>query len=377
LSSVPLTPEEKSRYSRHLLLREVGVVGQERLKGSSVLCVGAGGLGSPVLLYLAAAGVGRIGVIDFDAVEDSNLQRQVLYGTADVGESKAVTAGERVNALNPRVQVDVYNEALTVENVLERIEPYDLVIDGTDNFPTRYLVSDACEMLGRPYVYGSIYKFEGQVSVFGLPNGPRYRDLFPTPPLSGTVPSCGEAGVLGVLPGVIGVLQATEALKILLGLGSNLSGRLLLYDALAMTFREIGIRRDPDRPPVTSLVESNAGCRVEDPLQESRMYTQISVEDLKTRLDDGWTPFVLDVRWAHEAEIASLPFVDRLHPFDQVMDIADDLPKDRDLVVSCRSGGRSAKACMTLAALGFTRLYNLEGGIGAWSDRIDPSIPKY
>ena len=380
LSQGTFSREELHRYSRHLLLEDVGIAGQERLKGSSVLCVGAGGLGSPVLMYLAAAGVGRIGIVDFDKVDLSNLQRQILFHAGEVGLPKVEQARKRLESLNPNLTIEVFNESISRDNVLARVSEYDVVVDGTDNFPTRYLVADACEILQVPYVYGSVFKFEGQVSVFNFQGGPAYRDLYPNPPVPGSVPSCGEAGVLGVLPGVIGVLQATETLKILLGKGTTLSGRLLMYDALSMGFHEIRIRKDPNRSPVTSLHEVEGFCEAQEQTRSSKggdMYTKLSVEELKSRREEGWSPYVLDVRWEHEAEIATLPFVDRLHPHDQVQAIASELPRDREIVVTCRSGGRSARACMVLAQLGFTQLYNLEGGILAWSARIDPSIPQY
>lgn len=380
MTTTSLNQNEIQRYSRHLLLSEFGVEGQMRLKAASVLCIGAGGLGSPALLYLAAAGVGRIGIIDFDAVDISNLQRQVLFDTRQVGQSKAEMARQRLSHLNPLIQVECLNEAITPENVMDRIESFDVVIDGTDNFPTRYLVSDACELAGIPYVYGSIFQFEGQVSVFNYRQGPGYRDLFPEPPAPGSVPSCGEAGVLGVLPGVVGGLQATEAIKIITGLGEVLSGRLLIYDALRMAFHEIHVQKDPERVPVKSLThytEWCAGAELSPSTEENTVFTQISVEELKQRRDGGWRPFVLDTRWEHEAQIASLPFVDKLHPHDEVVQILSELPSDQDIVVACRSGGRSARVCQLLVQRGFTRVFNLDGGILAWSARIDPSIPQY
>jgi len=380
VTSTSLNHKEIQRYSRHLLLSGFGVEGQERLKHSSVLCIGAGGLGSPALLYLAAAGVGRIGIVDFDSVDISNLQRQVLFESSQVGQSKAQMAKQRICALNPLVQVDCYNEAVTPENVMQRISEYDVVIDGTDNFPTRYLVSDACERTGTPYVYGSIFQFEGQVSVFNYQQGPGYRDLFPEPPAPGSVPSCGEAGVLGVLPGVVGGLQATEAIKIMTGIGDVLSGRLLLYDALRMTFHEIQVQKDPDRVPVDTVTHYTEWCVGGVPgtlTEENKVFTQISVEELKQRRDEGWRPYVLDTRWEHEAQIASLPFVDKLHPHDEVVNILSELPTDKDIVVSCRSGGRSARVCQLLVQRGFTKVFNLDGGILAWSARVDPSIPQY
>jgi molybdopterin/thiamine biosynthesis adenylyltransferase/rhodanese-related sulfurtransferase len=356
-----LSADERLRYSRHLLLGEVGELGQRRLKAASVLCVGAGGLGSPALLYLAAAGVGRIGIADGDAVEVSNLQRQIVHGTSRLGRSKVDSARDRLLDLNPFVQVATHG-AITRENALEMLADYDLVIDGTDNFPTRYLVNDAAVLSGKPYVYGSIFKFEGQASVFNHQGGPDYRDLYPEPPAPGSVPSCGEAGVLGVLPAVIGAIQATEALKILLGLGGTLSGRLLLYDALAMSFRELELRRDPHRPPVTELSVDDGFCGVPRPSA-----VRLGARAVKERLEAGWSPYVLDVRAVHEAAGQPLSIAHRVHPHDQIVRIAEDLPRDRDLLVSCRSGVRSSLACAALAELGFTRLFELEGGVLAWS----------
>ncbi|MCB9674592.1 MAG: molybdopterin-synthase adenylyltransferase MoeB [Alphaproteobacteria bacterium] len=372
-----LTSEEIGRYSRHLLLEEVGVEGQQRLKGGSVLCVGTGGLGSPLLMYLAAAGVGRIGVVDFDVVDSSNLQRQVIHGTASVGRPKVRSAAARIADINPNVRVDVYEERITSENALRILEPYDVIVDGTDNFPTRYLVNDACVLLGKPYVYGSIFKFEGQASVFNLDGGPSYRDLYPEPPPPGLVPSCAEGGVLGILPGVIGVIQATEALKILLGRGTTLSGRLLLYDALQMRFRELELRKDPHARPIEGLVDYEEFCGVAPPTPSDERVTLVGVAEVARRRSEGWAPYVLDVRKPHEARIVTLPFVDRLVPHEQIASIAAELPRDRDILVLCRSGGRSATAAGTLAGLGFARLFDLDGGILAWAREIDPDLPTY
>ena len=363
-----LSAEERARYSRHLLLPEVGLEGQERLRRSSVLCVGAGGLGSPVLLYLAAAGVGRIGIIDFDRVDASNLQRQVLYGTSMIGRAKVDVAAERLKELNPHTHVDTWNEPITTENALDIIGAFDVVVDGTDNFPTRYLVNDACVLTGRPYIYGSIFKFEGHVSVFNYRGGPNYRDLYPEPPPPGSVPSCGEAGVLGVLPGVIGALQATEALKVLLDKDGTLSGRLLLYDALQMRFRELALQPDAQAAPITELINYTAFC-AGDTMSQTHL---ISVAELLERRAAGWHPFVLDVRQPHEVDASALPFMDQNTPHDEVLSIAETLPRDRDIVVSCRSGGRSAMACRALhAAAPELRLFDLEGGILAW-ERAQP-----
>lgn len=378
-----LTKEEVARYSRHLILDEVGMEGQRRLKNAKVLCVGTGGLGSPLLLYLAAAGVGRLGIVDFDVVDESNLQRQIIHTTADVGKKKVVSAKEKINAINPNVQIDIYEEPLTSENALDIMKPYDVVVDGTDNFPTRYLVNDACVMLGIPNVYGSIFKFEGQASVFNYQDGPNYRDIYPEPPPPGLVPSCAEGGVLGILPGIIGVIQATETVKIILGKGETLSGRLLLYDALNLKFREFKLRKDPNRKPITELIDYQQFCGIPQPTDvppetsSSLPFQPLSALDFKSRLDDGWKPYVLDVRKAHEADIVRLDFADRLHPHETVGKIADELPRDRDIVIHCKMGGRSARACATLARLGFTKLYNLEGGINGWARDVDSSLPTY
>jgi adenylyltransferase/sulfurtransferase len=381
VSTLPeLSNDEIARYSRHLILEEVGMDGQRKLKAGRVLCIGTGGLGSPLLLYLAAAGVGRIGIVDFDVVDASNLQRQVIHGTSKIGVSKVQSARERILDINPHVQVDVYEEALTSENALRLFADYDVIVDGTDNFPTRYLVNDACVILGKPNVYGSIFKFEGQATVFNYRGGPNYRDLYPEPPPPGLVPSCAEGGVLGILPGVIGTIQATETVKILLGKGTTLSGRLLLYDALNMRFRELKLRRDPQALPITELIDYEQFCGVPQPTEEvpvSEPFSRLSVTELKERLDGGWKPYVLDVRKPFEADIARLAFADRLEPHETVASIADQLPRDRDIVIHCKLGGRSAKACEALAALGFTRLYNVEGGITAWAQQIDPSLPTY
>ncbi|MCB9758970.1 MAG: molybdopterin-synthase adenylyltransferase MoeB [Alphaproteobacteria bacterium] len=375
-----LEPAEIARYSRHLILDEVGMEGQRKLKGGSVLCVGTGGLGSPLLMYLAAAGVGRIGIVDFDVVDASNLQRQIIHGTSKVGVPKVRSAVERIHDINPHVQVDVFEEPLTSENALRILEPYDVVVDGTDNFPTRYLVNDACVMLGKPNVYGSIFKFEGQASVFNYQDGPNYRDLYPEPPPPGLVPSCAEGGVLGILPGVIGCIQATETLKILLGQGTTLSGRLLLYDALNMRFRELKLRRDPDAKPITELIdyEEFCGMPANDHVSPDAFH-RISVSEAKARLDSGWAPYVLDVRRPQEADIVKFDFADRLHPHGQILEIAAELPRDRDILVHCKMGGRSATAIGTLIDAGFApqRLFNLEGGIVGWAQQIDPSLPTY
>lgn len=379
----PLSNDEIARYSRHLILDEVGMAGQTRLKNSSVLCVGTGGLGSPLLLYLAAAGVGRIGIVDFDVVDASNLQRQIIHGTASVGKRKVVSALERIHDLNPFVQVDIYEEPFTSANALDIARPYDVVVDGTDNFPTRYLVNDACVILGKPNVYGSIFKFEGQASVFNYGDGPNYRDLYPEPPPPGLVPSCAEGGVLGVLPGIIGTIQATETLKILLGVGNTLSGRLLLFDALNMSFRELKLRRNPDAPAITGLIDYDQFCgvpkhttpREEHPVVNGR-FRRMTVQEIADRRRDGWEPFVLDVRTPSEAAIVQFPWADLLVPHSDVALHLDRLPRDREILVHCKLGGRSSQAAAVLAEAGFD-VVNMEGGITAWARDLDPSMPTY
>jgi adenylyltransferase/sulfurtransferase len=365
-----LDPHVSQRYARHLSLPGVGPTGQQRLLDSSVAIIGAGGLGSPALLYLAAAGVGRIGVFDDDRVERSNLQRQVLFDERDLGRPKVEAAADRLRALNPGIVVEPHPVAIRPDNALELLAPYDVWLDGTDRIPARYLLSDAAEILGRPLVYGAIHRFDGQVSVFAHRGGPTYRDLFPTPPAE--APSCADAGVLGVLPGVIGALQATEVLKLLLDLGETLSGRVLLYDARTLAFTELRLDRDPDRPVPTALHPSQP-VPGDDPMA----FDRIDVHTAKKRMDEGWAPFVLDVRKQNELDIVKFDFMDRQHPHETVASIAGELPKDRDILVTCRSGGRSAMAATVLSGLGFTRLFNLEGGITGWAREIDPSMPTY
>ncbi len=381
---IALTNEEIARYSRHLILPEVGIEGQTRLKNSSVLCIGTGGLGSPLLLYLAAAGVGRIGIVDFDVVDASNLQRQVIHGTANIGERKVISARNRIHDVNPHVVVDIYEEALTSENALRIAAGYDVVVDGTDNFPTRYLVNDVCVLLGKPNVYGSIFKFEGQASVFNYQGGPNYRDLYAEPPPPGLVPSCAEGGVLGVLPGIIGTIQATETLKILLGVGTTLSGRLLLFDALAMTFRELKLRSDPDRKPIERLIDYDQFCGVPRPRSGAREehpgmdgnFRRMTVSEVAERRAAGWSPFVLDVRGAPEAAIVRFDWSDALIPHTEVPARLAEIPRDREILVHCKLGGRSAQAAAVLAAAGYDAV-NMEGGITAWAQQIDPSMPRY
>jgi molybdopterin/thiamine biosynthesis adenylyltransferase/rhodanese-related sulfurtransferase len=363
---VPLSADERARYSRHLLLPEVGVDGQERLRAGSVLVIGAGGLGSPALLYLAAAGVGRIGIADFDRVDVTNLQRQIVHGTPAVGTSKARSAAARLRELNPHVEVVLHEAPVDVHNVLALVGAYDVVVDGTDNFPTRYLVNDACVLVGRPYVYGSILRFEGQASVFAWRGGPDYRDLFPVPPAPGTVPSCGEAGVLGVLPGIIGTIQATEALKLLLGLGTSLSGRVLLYDALDLRFTEITLRRDPARPQVTALVPIPDGCGV-DGLE------RVAPDAFAARRRSGWSPVVVDVRSPAEWSTGVLPGTAHLVPHDDVEALATAVA-GRPAFLVCRSGRRSEVAARALLERGATAVAHLEGGLLGWDEARHGSL---
>ncbi len=364
-----LSADALHRYSRHILLEEVGEKGVARLAASSVAIVGAGGLGCPILLYLAAAGVGRLGIFDGDAVEVSNLQRQVAHGTSSVGVNKARSAAARVADLNPLVKVDVHDVALVAGNALERLAPYDIIVDGTDNFPTRYLANDAAVLLGKPYVYGSVYRFEGQVSVFNFEGGPNYRDLFPQPPPPGMVPTCGEAGVLGVVPGLVGTLMATETLKILLGLGTTLSGRLLLFDALDTRFRELKLRKDPAGEPIVRLVDYDQFCGI-----RPAAGIVVSPRDIVARRLSGWAPYVLDVRRPSEAEMAPLSFADRVLPHDQVAAAIGSVPRDRDVLVFCRSGVRSALAAGVLRDGGFPAVWEMEGGILAWARDVDGSL---
>ena len=385
ISGVELSSDEIARFSRHLILPEVGMEGQKRLKGASVLCVGTGGLGSPLLLYLAAAGVGRLGIVDFDVVDHSNLQRQVIHGTSWVGKPKIESAKARIHEINPHCQVDLYETALSSENALEIIRPYDIVCDGTDNFPTRYLVNDACVLLGKPNVYGSIFRFEGQATVFNLDaESPNYRDLFPEPPPPGLVPSCAEGGVVGVLPGIIGVIQATEAVKIITGIGTTLSGRLLLFDALKMSFRELKLRPSPERPVIYKLIDYQEFCGVGGTApgqEEAGAVENISVRELKSLLDAGADDLLLlDVRMPQEAEIASIPGA-VLVPLDQIengsaIEQVRQLSAGKRLYAHCKLGGRSAKALIALKREGIEGI-NVSGGIDAWSQEIDSSVQRY
>jgi adenylyltransferase/sulfurtransferase len=380
----PMTPGDLMRYGRHLILPEVGLQGQRRLKASSVLLVGAGGLGSPLALYLAAAGVGRLGIVDHDVVDESNLQRQVLHGTASIGKSKLESAKARLADLNPGVQVDPYETRLTSENALAILAPYDVVVDGTDNFPTRYLVNDACVLLGKPNVYGSIFRFEGQASVFDARVGPCYRCLYPDPPPPGLVPSCAEGGVLGVLPGVIGVIQGIEALKLLLGIGETLVGRLLLFDALEMRFRELKLRKDPscplcgEHPTITGLIDYEAFCGL-TPVEQAREAAEaweVTAPELRRRLERGDDLALIDVREPHEVEIARLPGAEVI-PLGSLPERMGELDSSRDLVLFCHHGVRSMRALETLHRAGFRKLRSLQGGIDAWSREVDPAVPRY
>ena len=380
-----LSQSEIARYSRHLIMPEVGMEGQKKLKAASVLLIGAGGLGSPLGLYLAAAGIGRIGLVDFDVVDFSNLQRQILHGTPDVGRPKLQSAKDRLNAINPEVQIDLYETRITSANAMKLCQPYDIIIDGTDNFPTRYLVNDVCVLLKKPNVYGSIFRFDGQASVFHPPAGPCYRCLYPEPPPPGEVPSCAEGGVLGILPGLIGCIQATECVKLILGKGEPLIGRLVLYDALQMRFNEFRVRRNKncpicgDKPTITQLIDYEQFCGLRG--QETQTVTtdqtwETTVDDLKARLDRGDQVFILDVRNPEEYDICRIPG-STLLPLPELPMRFNELDKNQEMIVHCKSGMRSAKAVQFLRQQGFTKLKNLKGGILAWIDRVDPSQPKY
>ena len=381
-----LTNEEIQRYSRHLIMPEVGMEGQLKLKQAKVLMIGTGGLGAPLGLYLAAAGVGKIGIVDFDTVDVTNLQRQVIHGTKDIGRPKLDSAAERMADINPYVEIVKYETALSSENALDILRGYDVVVDGTDNFPTRYLVNDACVLLGKPNVYGSIFRFEGQSTVFHHGDGPCYRCLYPEPPPPGLVPSCAEGGVLGILPALVGSMQATETVKLIIGKGETLSGRLVLYDALNMRFRELKLRKNPecpvcgDNPTVTELIDYQEFCGI--PQQEAQEVSEqtgvseITVTELKSKLDSGEPLFVLDVREPHEYDICRLDGT-TLIPLGQLPNRVNELNSADDIVVHCKSGMRSAKAVKFLQQAGFGKVKNLKGGILAWSDQVDPSVPKY
>ena len=379
-----LSKDEILRYSRHLIMPEVGMDGQLKLKNAKVLCIGAGGLGSPLLLYLAAAGVGRLGIVDFDVVDYTNLQRQVIHGTADVGRSKLESAQAAIREINPNVEVVGHDARLTSENALELFRDFDIVVDGTDNFPTRYLVNDACVLLGKPNVYGSIFRFEGQASVFYARQGPCYRCLYPEPPPPGLVPSCAEGGVLGVLPGIVGCLQAMETIKLIIGQGQTLIGRLLVFDALGMKFRELKLRKNPDcpvcgaHPTITQLIdyEQFCGIRGEEYTPVMIGVPEIGPSEVKKMIDEN-QPFVLiDVREPHEFQICRIPG-STLIPLGEIPKRMHELDSASEIVVHCRSGQRSAKAVEFLMKAGFQKIHNLKGGILAWSDQVDPSVPKY
>jgi sulfur-carrier protein adenylyltransferase/sulfurtransferase len=384
-----LSNEEIARYSRHLILPEVGIEGQKKLKAAKVLCVGTGGLGSPLALYLAAAGVGTIGLVDFDVVDSSNLQRQIIHSTPDVGQPKIDSAEAKLKALNPFINIVKFETMLTSANAIEIISQFDVIADGTDNFQTRYLVNDACVLTGKPNAYGSIFRFEGQASVFATKDGPCYRCLYPEPPPPGLVPSCAEGGVLGILPGLVGVIQATEAIKLVLGIGDPLIGRLLLVDSLTMNFRQLKLRKNPDcpvcgtHPTVTELIDYDQFCGITPPApaQEASVsqnvngVEQISVIDYKKKRDAGEDIFLLDVREPHEYQIASIG--GHLIPLGDLPNRLGELDKSREIIVHCKMGGRSQKASELLKQSGFEKVQNLAGGITAWSDQIDPSVPKY
>ena len=385
LEAIELNKDEYQRYSRHIILPEVGLEGQKRLKAASVLCIGSGGLGSPLLLYLAAAGIGRIGLVDFDIVDSSNLQRQIIHSESWVGKPKIESAKNRIHSINPHCQVDLYETAISSENALDILAPYDVVIDGTDNFPTRYLTNDACVLLDKPNVYGSIFRFEGQATVFNYQGGPNYRDLYPEPPPPGMVPSCAEGGVLGVLCGIIGTIQATEAIKIILGAENTLSGRLLLYNAWDMKFRELKLRPNPERPVIEKLIDYQEFCGIPQAAAAAKdaenAIAEMSVQDLKALMDSGKRDYVLlDVRNPNEYEIAKidgsvlipLPELEDGSAIEKVKELVN----GHRLIAHCKLGGRSAKALNILKEAGIEGT-NVKGGIAAWSQEIDSSIPQY
>ncbi len=382
---IDLTNEEIRRYSRHLILPEVGMAGQRRIRNTSVLCIGAGGLGSPIALYLAAAGIGRIGIVDFDTVDYSNLQRQIIHAESDVGRPKAESAKESIKAINPNVDVVIHNTRISSENALDLVRPYDIVVDGTDNFPTRYLTNDACVLLGKPNVYGSIFRFEGQASVFAPhQGGPCYRCLYPEPPPPGMVPSCAEGGVLGVLPGIVGCIQATEILKLAIGKGTSLVGRLLLFNALDMKFRELKLRKDPKcplcgtNPTITALIDYDQFCGIPaEPANPASNPDEVTVEDMKKALDNPALGIrVLDVREPDELAIARVAGVPQL-PLSVLPQRFVDLDPNVQYYLHCKGGVRSMKALKFLREQGFKYVKSVKGGIGAWSDQIDPNVPKY
>lgn len=380
---VTLSKEEILRYSRHLIMPEVGMEGQLKLKQAKVLLVGTGGLGAPLGMYLAAAGIGRIGLVDFDVVDYTNLQRQIIHGTKDVGKKKLDSAAETMLDINPHIQIDRFEVALTSENALDILKDYDLVIDGTDNFPTRYLVNDACVLLKKPNVYGSIFRFEGQATVFAYEDGPCYRCLYPEPPPPGLVPSCAEGGVLGILPGMIGIIQATEAVKLILGTGEPLVGRLVLYDALAMRFRELKLRRNPecpvcgDHPTIKELIDYQEFCGMPHASEpQPAAAGEITPVEVKAKIDRGDEFVLIDVREPHEHQICNIPFA-RLIPLGDLPKRVNELDSADEIIAHCKSGARSAKAVDFLKSAGFKKVQNMKGGILAWSDTVDPSVPKY
>ncbi len=380
--AVSFTNEEILRYSRHLIMPEVALAGQHKLKAGRVLCIGAGGLGSPLALYLAAAGVGTLGIVDFDVVDSTNLQRQIIHTTADVGRSKVESAAGKVHAINPLTEVRAFDTKLTSENALAIFRGFDIIADGTDNFATRYLVNDACVLSGKPYAYASVFRFEGQATVFAAEGGPCYRCLYPEPPPPGMVPSCAEGGVLGVLPGLLGVIQATEVIKLILGAGDSLIGRLLLVDALGMRFREVKLRKNPEcpvcgaNPTVRELIDYEQFCGIRGEEGESTASVpEIQPEELKRRFDRGDDVFLLDVREPHEYQICHLS--GHLIPVGDLPQRVHELDSSREIVAYCKSGVRSAKAVEFLRSIGFRRVRNLTGGIDAWAERIDQSMPRY
>ena len=384
--AVDLSNEEIARYSRHLIMPEVALDGQKKLKQARVLTIGAGGLGAPLAMYLAAAGVGTLGIVDFDVVDESNLQRQIIHGTSDVGRPKMESARDRIKDINPNVNVEGFEEPLSSENALDIFEDFDIIVDGTDNFPTRYLVNDACVLSGKPNVYGSIFRFEGQASVFYAEEGPCYRCLYPEPPPPGLVPSCAEGGVLGILPAAIGTIQATETAKLILGIGEPLIGRLLLYDALGMSFREMKLRKDPncpvcgENPTVTELIDYQEFCGIPQAqaAESADELPEITVRELKEKLDAGEEVAVLDVREPHEYEVANLEAQGaKLIPLGELPNRLSELNQNDEVAVHCKTGPRSAKAVKILQDAGFGKVYNVKGGITAWSEEVDPSVPRY
>jgi sulfur-carrier protein adenylyltransferase/sulfurtransferase len=380
-----LSVDEVKRYSRHLIIPDVGMTGQKRLKNAKVLVVGAGGLGSPALLYLAAAGVGTLGIVDFDVVDESNLQRQIIHGVSDIGKPKAESARDSIQEINPYVEVILHEERLDSDNALDIFRPYDLIVDGTDNFATRYLVNDACVLLNKPYVWGSIYRFDGQASVFWAEYGPCYRCLYPEPPPPGMVPSCAEGGVLGVLCASIGSIQVTEAIKVITGIGDPLVGRLMIYDALEMSYRSVKVRKDPEcpvcgkNPTITELIDYEAFCgAVSDEAQEAVQGSTITARDLKTMMDNGDNIFVVDVREPNEYEIVSIPGATLIPKGEFLSGAAlEKLPQDKRIVLHCKSGARSAEALAVVKDAGFSDAVHVGGGVLAWVNQVDPSLPTY